>query len=102
MANVEAAVCSMDCEVTSQGIPSDSADMASEVEPGLSRGGNEVSITEEVHPFHVSIYKETILEEIVSNIGPTDWQWHEDRTRCSSRSNLARLQQGARDACLYV
>jgi hypothetical protein len=69
----------MDCEVTSQLIPSDSADMAAEVEPNLSRSGDEVSITEEVHSFHVSIDKQAFVEEIVPDIGTTDWQWHEDR-----------------------
>ncbi len=69
----------MDREVTSQLIPSDSADMAAEVEPNLSRGGDEVSITEEVHSFHISIDKQAFVEEIVSNIGTTNWQWHEER-----------------------
>ena len=65
----------MDCEVTSQWIASDGADMAAEVESNLSRSGDEVSITEEVHSLHISIDKQAILEEIVSNIGTTDWQW---------------------------
>jgi hypothetical protein len=69
----------MDREVTSQLIPSDSADMAAEVEPNLSGSGDEVSITEEIHSFHISIDKQTFVEEIVSNIETTDWQWHEDR-----------------------
>lgn len=63
----------MDCEVAPQLIPSDSADMAAEVEPDLSRSGDEVSITEEVHSFHVSIDKQAFVEEIVSDIGTTDW-----------------------------
>jgi hypothetical protein len=69
----------MDCEVTSQLIPSDGADMTTEGEPNLSRSGDEVSITEEVHSLHISIDKQAFVEEIVSNIGTTDWQWHEER-----------------------
>jgi len=48
--------------------------MATEVEPNLSRGGDEVSIAEEVHSLHVSIDKQAILEKIISNIGTTDWE----------------------------
>lgn len=79
MTNVQAAVCPMDGEVTSQLISPDSADMAAEVEPDLSRTGDEVSITEEVHSFYISVDEQAILQEIVSKIWATDRQWHEER-----------------------
>ena len=79
LTDVQAAARPMDREVASQLIPSDSADMAAKVEPNLSLSGDKVSITEEVHPFHISIDKQAILEEVISNIGTTDWQWNEDR-----------------------
>src|SRR5260370_40416200 len=92
----------MDFEVTSQLIPSDSADMAAEAEPNLSRSGDEVSITEEVHAFHISIDKQASVEEIISNIGATDWQWHEARPLRSCNSGLAGMSDRPRNGCLNV
>jgi len=69
----------MDLEVTSQCIPSDSGDMAAEVEPDFSRTGDEIPITEEVHSFQISVDKQAILQEVVTKIGTTDRQWHEER-----------------------
>lgn len=80
LTNVQAAVCPMDGEVTSQLISSDSADMAAEVEPDLSLGGDEVSVTEEVHSFHIRVDKQAIVEKIISKIGPTHRQGHQDRS----------------------
>ena len=57
LTNVKAAVCPMDGEVTSQLISSDGADMATEVESDLSLSGDEVSVTEEVHPLHIRVDK---------------------------------------------
>src|SRR5580692_8037909 len=51
LTNVQAGACPMDLEVTTQCIPSDSADMPAEVEPNFSRSGDEITITEEVHSF---------------------------------------------------
>ena len=79
LTNVQTRACPMDLEVTSQLIASDSADMAAEIEPDLSRSGDVVSITEEVHSFHICVDEQTILQKIVSNIGTCDRQWHEER-----------------------
>ncbi|MCU1249365.1 MAG: hypothetical protein JWQ49_2394 [Edaphobacter sp.] len=79
LTNVQAAASPMDREVTSQLISADSADMATEVESNRCRSGDEVSVTEEVHFLYISVEKHAFVEEIVSNIGTTDWQWHEER-----------------------
>ena len=78
LADIEAAVRPMNCEVTSQLVASDSANMAAEIESNLSRSGDEVSITKKVHSLHISIDKQVFIEEIVSNIRATHWQRHED------------------------
>ena len=102
LTDVQAAVCPVYREVTPQLITSNGTDMAAEVEPNLSRSGDEVSISEEVHPFHIPIDKQAILEEVVSNIGTSDRQRNEDRPRRSCYLSLAGLYHSTRDACINV
>jgi len=68
----------MDREVASQFITSDDGDMAAENGSDFACSRDEVSISEEVHSFHISIDIKAILGEIVSNIGTSDWQWGEE------------------------
>ena len=50
LTNVQAAACPMDREVAPQLITSDEVDMAGKDDSDPTRGGDEVSIPEEIHP----------------------------------------------------
>jgi hypothetical protein len=79
LTNIQAAACPMDREMAPQFISSDEVDMVAEAESDCSRGGDEVSISEELHPFQISIDIQKIPGEIDSTIWIADRQWREER-----------------------